>query len=105
MSLITEALKRAQNPTDQQPPVQSPSPINPPQAENRFVEMPQERNQRLRGSLLAIMILVAVLVVAASVTGARIWLLRKAPQERTSIPVAAKAAADTPAKPQVAVSK
>ena len=116
MSLITEALKRAQNPTDQQPSAQPPPLIITPRPENRFVEVPQERNQRPRSGLLTMIVLVAVLVVVAGAAWARIWLLRKAPRERTPIPVAAKAArgrtseaaapaADTPAKPQVAVSK
>ena len=112
MSLITEALRRAQNPTDQQPP----PPMITPRPENRFVEVPQERNQRPRSSLLAMMVLVGVLVVVAGAAGTRIWLLRKAPREQTATPAAAKAAqgrtseaaapaADTLAKPQVAVSK
>ena len=90
MSLITDALKRAQNTTDQQP-GQTPPPIITPRPENRFVEVPQERNQRPRSGLLAVVVLIAVLVVAGG-AAARTWLLRKAQRERTPIPVAAKAA-------------
>ena len=113
MSLITEALKRAQNTTDQQP-GETPTPVMTPPQKNQYADVPQECNQRPRSALLA-MVLIAVLV-AAGAMWMHVWLSRKTSRERTPIPVATKAttgrtsetaapAADTPAKPQVAVSK
>jgi flagellar basal body-associated protein FliL len=91
MSLITDALKRAQNTTDQQP-GQTPPPVtSPPLPNNQYADVPQERNERSRTGLLVVLVLI-VIVVAAGGMWAYGWLSRKAPREQTVIPVAAKAA-------------
>jgi hypothetical protein len=100
MSLITDALKRAQNTTDQQP-GQTPPPVIASPLKNQYADVPQERNERSRSGLLVV-VLIVVLVAAGGMT-MRAW---RTLRQRTPIPVASKAAtaADTPAKPQVASS-
>jgi hypothetical protein len=90
MSLITEALKRVQKTTYQQP-VQTP-PVTSTPTKEQLVDVPQERNRRPRSGLLAMVVLVAVLAVVAGGVAVRVWLFERPLREQASIPDAAGAA-------------
>ena len=100
MSLITEALKRAQKTTDRQPPAQTPPPVITPRIEKRPVKVSQAHTQR-HASWWLTAALVAVLLVACGLA-ARVWLFNRPSQERLTISNEAKSDREHtpgPAKP------
>ena len=79
MSLITEALKRAQKTTDEQSAGQTPQLMTPPPLlGNQHVEMPQDGNRRPQLASPVVLVLIAVLVVVAGGIAARIWFSGRA---------------------------